>query len=578
MAIFSLFSSHFFAAESGPFRVITETDVRAEMRDGVSLVADIYRPDSDGLFPVLLQRTPYNRKGGETSARILASHGYLVLIQDTRGRYDSEGEFYPFRHEGEDGYDTVEWAAALPGSNGQVGMFGGSYVGATQMLASLARPPHLEAIFPYVTSAEYYEGWTYQGGAMMQWFASSWTSGLAQDTLRRVAVERSQPEDWVFTLPVNDYPVLKLPEGAGLAPYFNDWVRHETNDDYWKRWKISDHYEELEVKALHSGGWHDIFSGGSLINYMGLRRNGKSSEIREGQYLLFGPWAHASTSKEGKIGDVVFGESAVLDMTQMILSWYDFILKGQQNEFAASKRVKIFVLGENAWREEDDFPLARATETKFYLHSDRGANSIHGDGALLLSTPGQGGLDTYEYDPSNPVPTIGGRLCCGNEALPPGPFDQSPNESRQDVLVFSTEPLEEDLEVTGFIRLELYAATTAADTDFTALLVDVDPTGYARYLADGIIRARYRNSTDRAQAIEAGEIYRYSIDLWATSNLFKRGHKIRLYVSSSNFPRFNRNMNTGFQVYETEGMVKATQTVFHGAEHPSALVLPIVSR
>jgi len=565
-------------AEPGPFEVRVENGVRVAMRDGVSLVADIYRPMSNEQFPVLLQRTPYNRKGGASSGRILASHGYIVIFQDTRGRYDSEGDFYPFLNEPDDGYDTVEWAARLPGSNGRVGMFGGSYVGATQMLASIARPPHLEAIFPYVTAAEYYEGWTYEGGALMQWFASSWTSGLAEDTLDRLVRANRQLKDWSLMMPVEDYPILKLPTGDEMAPYYDDWVRHETNDAYWKRWKISDHYGELDVKSLHSGGWHDIFSGGSLRNYMGLRKQGKSAEIRDGQYLLFGPWAHAATSPEGQVGGVVFGRDAVVDMDQMAIDWYDFVLKGKQNTFASSKRVKIFVLGENAWREEDDFPIARAVETRLYLNSNEGANSIRGDGELISSIPGNSRPDHFEYDPENPVPTIGGRLCCGNDVYPPGPFDQRPNENREDVLVFSTPPLDQEMEVTGFIRLELYASTTAADTDFTALLVDVDPSGNARYLADGIVRARYRNSTDKAEPIEMGKVYRFDIDLWATSNLFKKGHRVRLYVSSSNFPRFNRNSNTGVPVFGSSGMVKAEQTILHDQDHPSALVLPVIPR
>jgi len=576
VAFLSLWSG--FAAELGPYPVKTERGVQRQMRDGVRLVSDIYQPDAEGTFSVLLQRTPYDRKGAAASARVLASHGYVVVVQDTRGRYDSEGDFYPFLHEADDGYDTVEWVAALPGSNGTVGMFGGSYVGATQMLASLAGPPHLEAIFPYVTSSEYYEGWTYQGGALMQWFASSWTSGLAEDTLRRRVSAASRPADWVMTLPVDAYPVLIPPDGRELAPYFRDWVRHEMNDEYWKRWKISDHYDQLTVKALHAGGWHDIFSGGSLRNYVGLRNQGKTTEIREGQYLLFGPWAHAATSDEGKIGDVVFGREAVLDMTETILNWYDFILKGEQNLFSKSKRVRIFVLGENSWREEDDFPLQRAQETRFYLHSVQGANGIDGDGRLLVSVPEKSKIDAYDYDPRNPVPTIGGRLCCGSQTYAPGPFDQRPNETRRDVLVFSTEPLADDLEVTGFIKLELYAATTAPDTDFTAMLVDVDPSGYARYLADGIIRARYRNSTESSDPIAAGEVYRYSIDLWATSNLFKKGHRVRLYVSSSNFPRFNRNSNTGLSVFGANDLRRAAQKIYHDSAHPSALILPIVKR
>ena len=247
------------AADRGPYEVTIERGVKAEMRDGVTLVADIYRPDADGKFPVMLQRTPYNRAGASNSGPISASHGYVVIIQDTRGRYASEGEFYPFLNESNDGYDTVEWAAKLPYSNGDVGMFGGSYVGATQMLCAMAAPPHLKSIFPYVTASEYYDAWTYQSGAFMQWFASSWTSGLAADTLRREVARRARLTDWTFQLPVEDYKLMSLPEPDELAPYYDDWVEHETDDEFWKRWKVSDHYSVMNVKGLHGMGWHDIF-------------------------------------------------------------------------------------------------------------------------------------------------------------------------------------------------------------------------------------------------------------------------------------------------------------------------------
>ncbi len=555
-----------------------EKDVSVKMRDEVSLVADIYRPEGDGVYPVLLERTPYNRDNSAALARELASHGYIVVEQDVRGRYDSEGEFYPFLHETADGYDTVEWAAGLPGSNGKVGMFGGSYVGATQMLAAIGKPPHLESLVPYVTASEYYDGWTYQSGAFMEWFASSWTTGLAQDTLRRKADQRSRPLDWVWSLPAAAYKILDLPTAEELAPYYQDWVRHETDDSYWRRWTISDHYPEMRVKALHSGGWHDIFLKGTLKNYEGMRTGG-SPEIRDSQRLLVGPWAHAATSAEGRIGDVTFGKEAVLDYARMIWSFADWALKDVANDFASGDPVRIFVMGENHWRGEREFPLARQQPTRYYLQSDRGANGVQGDGRLTLEPPPrQSRADVFVYDPANPVRTIGGRLCCGNEALPPGPFDQSPNEAREDVLVFSTPPLTSDTEVTGWITVELYAATSAPDTDFTALLADVSPDGYARFLTDGIVRARFRNSLAKPDPIEPGKVYRYEIDLWATSNLFKAGHKIRLYLSSSNFPRFNRNLNTGQDLNFGTGMSKATQKIHHDAERPSALVLPIIPR
>ena len=548
-----------------PYQVTIHAGVAVAMRDGVKLVADIYQPEAEGKFPVLLERTPYNRAGGAGSASAMAAHGYVVIIQDTRGRFDSQGEFYPFRYESQDGYDTIEWAAMLPHANGKVGMFGGSYVGATQMLAAMAFPPHLVAIQPYVTASEYYDGWTYQSGALMQWFASSWSSGLAVDTLRRKAAGLEDPKSWVGQVPVDSYRMLELPPVSALAHYFRDWVAHERDDDYWRLWKISNHYGEMNVKALHSGGWHDIFLKGTIQNYVGMRR---ASLARADQRLLLGPWAHAETSPEGKVGDVTFGKNAVLDSDATILRWYDYALKGVRNEYATGAPVRLFIMGENAWRDEREFPLARTHYTNYYLRK----------GALTAEAPGAEPPEQYEYDPANPVPTIGGRLCCGNNQLPPGPADQRPNEGRPDVLIFSTPPLAQDVEATGWVKAAIYASSSAADTDFTALLADVEPSGYARFLTDGIVRARYRNSTERAEPIEPGKIYEYSIDLWATSNLFKAGHRIRLYVSSSNFPRFNRNLNTGEPITGSARMTKASQRIYHDAQHRSALVLPVIPR
>jgi uncharacterized protein len=562
------------AAPMGEHRVSVEGGVRVPMRDGVKLVADVYRPDAPGRFPVLLQRTPYNRAQPATGV-LLASHGYVVVLQDTRGRYESEGEFYPFRHEARDGYDTVEWAAALPYADGKVGMFGGSYVGATQMLAAVARPPHLVAVFPYVTASEYYEGWTYQSGALMQWFASSWASILAQDTARRAADDHAQWSDWVTGLPVERFPLLEVPAPSDLAPYYRDWVVHERDDEYWKAVRVRDHFGEMAVKGLHAGGWHDLFLKGSIENYVGLREKAATPEARAGQRLLLGPWCHGPTSAEGQIGDVVFGKDAVLDTDAVTLAWFDYALKDEPNAYASGAPVRLFVMGENRWRDEREFPLARTRYTKYYLRSAKAPNTAAGDGTLALDPPRQEPPARFDYDPEQPVRTIGGRLCCG-AVTKPGPYDQRPNESREDVLAFSTPPLTKDTEVTGFIRLELFAASSAVDTDFTALLVDVDPSGYARFLTDGIVRARYRNGTDRAELVEPGRAYKYDIDLWATSNVFKAGHLIRLYVSSSNFPRFNRNLNTGEPILGGSRTVKARQTVLHDAEHPSALLLPVI--
>jgi len=559
------------------YRVAIEQSAKVKMRDGVLLSANIYRPISDEKFPVLLERTPYNRAGEAAIANELASHGYVVVIQDTRGRYESGGDFYPFRDESSDGYDTVEWAAQLDRSNGKVGMFGGSYVGATRMLAAMAVPPHLVAIFPYVTASEYYDGWTYQNGALMQWFTSSWTSGLAVDTLRRQAESSQSPKEWVKTLPLGQYQILKTAEPPALAPYFRDWLAHERDDVFWQRWRVSDHYPEMKVLGLHGGGWHDLFLKGSIKNYMGLHEKAATTEARAGQRLIIGPWAHAPTSAEGKIGDVVFGKSAVVDLTAIALKWFDYSLKGISNEYSNSAPVRLFIMGDNVWRDEQEFPLARTQYTRYYLHSLKGANSVTGDGVLNQTPPSSERPDGFDYDPNNPVPTIGGRLCCGR-ALPPGPADQRPNESRSDVLVFSSDRLTQDVEVTGFVSLELYASTSAVDTDFTALLVDVDETGYARFLTDGIVRARYRDGTAKATAVVPGEVYKYTIDLWATGNVFKAGHRIRLYVSSSNFPRFDRNLNTSELIANASRSVVAHQTIYHSDRYRSALILPLIPR
>jgi putative CocE/NonD family hydrolase len=558
-------------AAAAPVRV--DTNVNAKMRDGVELTADVYRPDAEGRFPTLLERTPYDRKGATPDAMILAAAGYAVVIQDTRGRFGSEGEFYPFRHEAQDGHDTIEWAATQPWSNGRVGMFGGSYVGATQMLAATTTPPHLVAVFPYVTASEYYEGWTYQGGALMEWFASSWTSGLSVDTLRRKAAPGKGPLEWVKQEPIATYPLLSLPSPKDLAPYFRDWAAHETDDDYWRAVKVKDHYGEIAVKGLHAGGWHDIFLRGTIENYLGLREKAATEDAREGQRLLLGPWAHAPTSPEGKIGDVVFGKAAVLDMAATIRDWSDYSLKGVANRFAG-KRVHLFVMGDDIWRDEDEFPLARAKETRFFLAPGTSRET----GRLADKAPRKAAPSEYDYDPADPVPTLGGRLCCG-DAMSPGPTDQRANESRKDVLVFSTPPFARDTEVTGFLSFELFAASSAPDTDFTGLLADVGPDGYARFLTDGILRARYRKSTAGPPvALVPGQVEKYKIDLWATSNVFKVGHRMRLYVSSSNFPRFDRNRNTGAPILEATGGTKAHQTVYHDALRPSALVVPVVPR
>jgi len=567
------------AADEYP--VAFESSVRVTMRDGVTLRADIYRPRADGKFPVLLERTPYNKRGEIEFGLKAAARGYVVIVQDVRGRYTSEGEWYTFKHESLDGYDTVEWAAALPYSDGRVGMFGGSYVGATQMLAAIAHPPHLAGICPYVTASNYHSNWTYQGGAFEQWFNQSWTSGLAQDTFDRNVSDRTNATGGMWQLPLGSYALFNdLADGGvpvsskSLAPYFIDWLAHPSEDAYWKQWSIEAHFSEITVPQLTIAAWYDIFQDGSLRNYVGVKTHGATDAARRGQHLLVVVGGHSGDGP--KIGDVDFGPESRFDYDSAALAWYDYLFKSARNEFAG-KPVKIFVMGANQWREEDDWPLARAQATKYFLHSSGKANSLRGNGTLSTVASGANeAADQYVYDPANPAPTMGGPLCCDGTHLPPGPRDQRPVEARDDVLVYSTPPLASDMEITGPVSLELYVKSSAVDTDFTAKLVDLWPDGFAQNLTDGILRTRYRSSPEKPELMTPGQIYKLTIEVWSTSNVFKKGHALRLEVSSSNFPRFNRNLNTGEDNGSGQRFVPATNTVLHDAEHPSALTLPVV--
>jgi len=563
--------------------VVAEYNVSMQTRDGVTLRADIFRLSGDGKYPVLLERTPYDKKGETDFGRRAAAHGYVVVVQDVRGRYASDGEWYPFKHESADGYDTVEWAAGLPNSNGKVGMFSGSYVGATQMLAAIAHPPHLAGICPIVTASNYHENWVYQGGAFEQWLSEAWTSLLARDTLDHVIRDKTNAIVGSTVLPLNRYPLFNLDTatytGTGLtgelAPYFLDWLNHPSYDNYWRQWAIDEQYSSIQVPSLTVAGWYDVFQDGSLRNYIGMKAHAATSAARNGQHLLVAPGGHAGWGRN--VGAVDFGPDAPVNEHTVMLDWYDFLFKGKQNQFAG-KPVRIFVMGEDKWRDEDNWPLARAKETRYFLHSGGKSNTAAGNGSLSTTLAGTEPEDSFIYDPANPVPTVGGPLTGDSSRLPPGPRDQKQVEARPDVLVYSTSPLDTDVEVTGHITLDLFAKSSGVDTDFTAKLVDVSPDGFARNVTEGILRARYRESRTTPSLIEPDKVYEFNIDLWSTSNVFLKGHQIRVEVSSSNFPRFDRNLNTGQPAGDTSAFVRVTNTVLHDAQHPSALVLPIVAR
>jgi uncharacterized protein len=564
--------------------IIIQHDVPMKTRDGVTLYADIYRPKSSEKFPVILMRTPYDKSVDWAVGPVfrMVPRGYVVIIQDVRGRYRSEGEWYPFKHEQADGYDAVEWAAALPYCDGKVGMMGASYVGATQMLAAIAQPPHLAGTAPNMTASNYHDGWTYQSGAFEQWFDQNWTSQLAQNTLTRLIDQNTNALVGVPALPLTNYPVFNfghLPADAQLtallAPYYLDWLAHPDYDDYWKQWSIEEHFSKIAIPMLQVGGWYDIFNAGTLRNYMGAKKYGATEAARTQQHLLIEIGGHAGFGR--RIGDVDFGPHAMENgYIDVILDWYDFLFKGIKNEFATDKPVRLFVMGANEYRQEDDWPPPQAQNTKYFLHSGGKANSLRGDGSLSTSLPKSETPDTFIYNPEDPAPTVGGPLCCDAEHMEPGPRDQRSVENRDDVLIYSIGPMQHDLEVTGPVTADLFVRSSAVDTDFTGKLVDVARDGFAQDLTEGILRMRYRASPEHSELMNPGQVYEVTVDLWATSNVFLRGHTLRLEISSSNFPRFDRNPNTGEETRFARNSVAAKNTVLHDAQHPSSLVLPVM--
>ena len=576
-------------------KILVERDVEVPMRDGVCLRADIYRAESDQQLPVLLQRTPYGKGFAQIPfAFMAAEQGYAVVIQDTRGRWSSDGENYPLIYEKEDGYDSLSWIEQQSWSNGKVGMYGGSYVGYTQWAAAVTHHPALKTIIPAVTFCNPYE-MMYSGGALSLGIAVSWgLMAQAQMEIERLrgndtkAVQIEKARLWeqlieqvdgmaqkktFHHLPLKDLPLIGE---AGITPFFKDLLQHPQPDVYWQRVACSP--EEVKIPALYIGGWYDIFIASTLRDFSQIRSMAQDEWVRNQQKLIVGPWIHGAF--EGLNGEVDFSLQAswilvLPDETQ--LRWFDYWLKGDENGMLEEAPVRIFVMGENRWRDENEWPLARTHYVPYYLHSSGVANTLNGDGSLSPIPPVEEPVDTFVFDPRNPVPTRGGGLCCWQAALPPGAYDQREIEARPDVLVYSTPPLETDLEVTGSIQVNLWAASNAPDTDFTAKLVDVGPDGYARNIQDGIIRARYRQE-GQISPLEAAKAYIFKIDLAATSNLFKAGHQIRLEISSSNFPRFDRNTNTGYPTSESSQLVPALQTIIHDADHPSHILLPVISR
>lgn len=580
-------------------QIIVERKFMVPMRDGIGLATDIYRPADDEKHPVLIFPNPYSRNnavvvgGYLTNPMLLVDQGYVVVVPESRGRGGSEGIWRPWITDGQDGYDAVEWAAAQPWSNGAVGAYGNcGHVYPTLALACAA-PPHLKAILLYMGGVNPHDGWTYSSGALELGFNLFWALSLAPDT-----VSRLDPETRAEAGPLlmRDFGNLReamhhLPlrdvAGAqnGAAPYWVDWTSHPTYDEFWQEVDLLRQVDKIEVPILHISGWYDLMLKGHLDLNRALNTVG-DPKLREHHRFILGPWDHEaylSSLRYSTAGHRNFGlmnSTGPSLMAPLISKWFGKWLRGEDTDVLGSgsgSKTRYFTLGENTWRETADWPPPHKL-TDYHLHSTGRANTSKGDGALSTdAAPGEEAADAYVYDPLNPVPTRGGRTLMG---LRGGIEDQAGVEEREDVLVYTSAPLLSPLTIAGPVTVKLYASSSAPDTDFTAKLVDVELGGYCMNVTEGIIRARYRDGVDKEVFLNPGEVTEFTIDLWDVAHMFKAGHRIRLEISSSNFPRFDRNLNS--KVPPEQGSAadieKAMQRVFHGQSYPSRIILPVASQ
>jgi uncharacterized protein len=554
--------------------VIVERNVAVPMLDGALLRADIYRPKGRRKVPAVLGRTPYDRTFGPTLPAILdpeptVAAGIALVCMDVRGRHGSDGECHPFRAERADGYESVEWVAGQEWCSGAVAMAGRSYTAATQWLAAAAQPPHLRAIAPIAIGSSYFDGWVYQGGAFQLGFNLFWVQIMAGRG------RHTRVEEQYGHLPLTSAP---LAQDSPSGSFYREWLEHPVLDDYWRSLSVDGSYGDVRVPAFNVGGWYDVFLGGTLENFSRMRREGGSELARTRTRLLVGPWAHGSTY--GTYPDHSFDAFSSQDSVDLLGAQLEFLSEQlfEREREAHAPAVRIFVMGSNRWRDESDWPLARAVQERWFLHSDGDAATTGGE--LSQTAPADEPADAFRFDPRDPAPTIGGPTSLPGKFMRTnaGPLDQRPLEGRGDVLAYTTEPLPDDLEVTGPLSLTLHAATSARDTDFIAKLCDVEPDGFSRILAEGVLRASFREGLQRQVPVQPGRPYEYAIDLQATSNVFRRGHRIRLLLTSSSFPRFDRNSGAILPPGDVrdEDLHAAEQTIFHDAQRASWLLLPVV--
>ncbi|MCG2624779.1 CocE/NonD family hydrolase [Arthrobacter sp. I2-34] len=556
------------------------------MRDGVVLAATVYRRSSGEPRPVLLVRTPYNEQMSRTLPVAPALEaGFAVVVQNCRGTARSEGELWAFENETQDGLDTIEWLLGQPWSNGQVCMFGPSYLGMSQLAVSGHRPKGLAAIVPIVATHHYRDGLVFNQGALQLGQALGWHTLKTAQTLgeRATRGEDVGSQLGAFFAMTRDMessyrtlPLTALSAISDVLPSWTKWLEQETEPDYWKRISYADRRTRTEVPALHVGGWFDLFLRGTLDNFTTISQGAESAEARANQHLIIGPWTHADYT--GAAGELFFGAGSALAV-RLEEQQLRFLRESVDGTPTTLPTVQIFVMGANVWRVENEWPLARTDWQKWYLQPG---------GGLSPQEPAPGADDDdrwlgFTHDPHHPVPTVGGGTLIqggpdGGAGYMPGPRDQRGLDARTDILRFTGPVLEQDMEVTGPLRVTLHAATSARDTDFTAKLIDVWPDGRALGVADGIVRARYRHGMDEPAPVEPGQVYEYTIDLAATSQVFKKGHRLRVDIASSNFPCYDRNSGSGKPAGDVtaEDFTTAEQQIFCSAAHPSYIHLPVI--
>ena len=549
-----------------PRELQIQFDQRVPMRDDITLSADIYLPlgSMTTKRPVILERTPYMKAGIHFEmAKYFVRHGYVFVAMDVRGRGDSDGEFIPYFHEGKDGYDAIEWCASQSWSDGNVGTIGASYGGRIQWLAAIERPPHLRAMVVLVPPSDPFVETPTGTPSPMHICWLHLVSGRSLQSMDIV--------DWQDVY--KHLPLISMDEEIGRRlPVWRREIEHAQLDSYWLPLCYQQHFERVNVPVLHISGWYDDEQIGTLLNYIGMTTRGATPEVREQQRLVMGPWGHETNANE-QLGEINFGPQALIDLLAEQRQWYDRWLKNLNLEHVPP--VRLFVMGENSWRDEQEWPLARTIWTPYYFHSEGNANTRFGNGLLLTTKPASGQpADCYQYDPANPFPFI----TDSTSSQIGGPDNYASLQTRPDVLVYTTELLTEDIEVTGPIIIELYASSSVRDTDFMAMLIDVWPNDFRQRLCDGMVRARFRDGMDRPSLIEPDRIYHYRIDCWNTSQLFRAGHRICLQITSSAFPKYDRNQNISGPLGMSTEVAIADQRIYHDAEHPSAVILPIIAR